>query len=160
MFVSERVTLRVSPEEARARLVALAGRDGLGGLAHAAYEGGAEELVRVGPLGQARGPTKLVRVLFLEPAEADGTVTIGMRWEAVGISGGLFPVLDANLSLAADGEDSAALAFEGSYRPPFGGLGASLDKALLNKVATATVRALLRDVASLLEDRKSAGEGS
>ena len=150
MFVSQQISLPFSARVAQARLVNLAMRGGLGHAARTAYDGEAEQLLRVGPLGQAAGPSKLVRVLFLEPVSRDETVTIGMRWEATGISGTLFPVLDANVSVAPAPDGAAILALEGSYRPPLGGLGASLDKVLLNNLATATIKAMLRDVAAVL----------
>ena len=39
------------------------------------------------------------------------------------------------------------VALAGCYRPPLGRLGAGLDRAVLSRVATATIRALLRSVA-------------
>jgi hypothetical protein len=46
----------------------------------------------------------------------------------------------------------ARLALIGSYRPPFGWLGAGLDHALLHPAAMATIRALLRDIAAGLAE--------
>jgi hypothetical protein len=45
------------------------------------------------------GASKLVRVSLLEPVPRDDTVRQALRWEATGIMGGLFPVLDADLTL-------------------------------------------------------------
>lgn len=70
-----------------------------------------------------------------------------LRWEATGPAGGLFPVLDGDSTLTPAGEDAARLALAGVYRPPLGRLGASLDRAVLHRVADATIRALLRAVA-------------
>jgi hypothetical protein len=61
--------------------------------------------------------------------------------------GGLFPVLDGDFRLTPAGADAARLALAGVYRPPLGRLGASLDRAVLHRVADATIRALLRTVA-------------
>jgi hypothetical protein len=150
MFVSQQVQLWMRPAVAQARLIMLAARDELGSAARTAYEHGAEQLIRVGPLGHAPGSSKLVRALFLDPVYRDNTVTIGMRWEATSISDRLFPVLDANLLVEPAAGDTATLALEGTYRAQFGEFGANLDRALLNKVATATVRMMLRDVAGVL----------
>jgi hypothetical protein len=90
---------------------------------------------RVGPFGEVPGASKLVQVRFLEPVYQTESVTVGLRWEAIGLSGGLFPVLDADISLARDGEQMTRLALVGAYRPPFGRLGAGLDGAILNRVA-------------------------
>jgi hypothetical protein len=85
-------------------------------------------------------------------------MTVGMRWEATGLTGGLFPVLDADISLAPDGEQKTRLALIGAYRPPLGHFGAGLDRAILNRVATATIRALLRSVADALTSPEAAAE--
>ena len=44
---------------------------------------------------------------------------LALRWEATGAGGRLFPVLDADLTLAPDGEGTV-LPLAGSYRPPLG----------------------------------------
>ncbi len=151
MFVSQHVSLPVTPGMAQARLAMLATDGYLGNAARTAYEAGVEQIIRLGPFGNVPWSSKLVRVLFLEPVRRDNIVTIGMRWEATGISGKLFPVLDANIIVVASAaDDTAILMIEGAYRPPFGGVGASLDRVLLNKVATATVLAMLRDIAAIL----------
>jgi hypothetical protein len=150
MFVSQHVPLRISLAVAQARLVKLAASGELDSAAQTAYEHGSEQVLRIGPSGHASWPSKLVRALFLDPVYRDSTVTIGMRWEAAGMSGTLFPVLDANILVAPVAGDTATLALEGSYRPPFGDPGASLDHALLNRVATATIQTMLREVAVVL----------
>ena len=58
--------------------------------------------------------------------------------------GGLFPVLDANLMVGTDGQGRAELRITGAYRPPLDGLGEGLDQAVLQRVAGATLRSLLR----------------
>jgi hypothetical protein len=67
-------------------------------------------------------------------------------------------VLDADITLISAGEQTTRLALAGSYRPPLGRLGANLDRAILNRVATATIRALLRNVADALVSRSTAAE--
>ncbi len=66
-----------------------------------------------------------------------------MRWETVGLTGGLFPVLDADISVAAEGNGRTQMTLTGVYRPPFGALGAGLDRVLMHRVAAATIRALM-----------------
>jgi len=80
---------------------------------------------------------------------ADDAMTVGMRWEAAGVTGGLFPVLDANIRVSGDGQRSQ-LGLTACYRLPFGAAGAGLDPLLLHKVATATIHAFLARVASAL----------
>jgi len=69
----------------------------------------------------------------------DDTVVLPLRWEATGAAGRLFPVLDADLVLTGDGGERSTLALTGAYRPPLGGVGAVLDRALLNRAAAATI---------------------
>jgi hypothetical protein len=150
MFVGHELVLEVSLATAKARLASLAHAGGLSGASQAAYESGLASLIRVGPLGDLPGASKLVRVHFLDPVHRDHTMTLGLRWEAAGVTGGLFPVLDADISLTPAGAQATRLALAGCYRPPLGRLGAGLDRAILSRVATATIRALLRDVADVL----------
>jgi len=60
----------------------------------------------------------------------------------------LFPVLDADLKLAPDGAGSTVLTLAGSYRPPLGTLGEALDRAVLRRVAAATIRSFVARVAA------------
>jgi hypothetical protein len=75
-----------------------------------------------------------------------------LRWEATGAAGELFPVLDADLTLTPDVEGRSRLGLVGSYRPPLGRAGAAVDRAIMNRVALATVRSLLDNIADLLAD--------
>ncbi len=149
MFLASERTLDVPCHAARARLVNLVNGGGLNRASHTAYQKGLKALIRVGPLGDLPGTSKLVEVRFVEPVERDGVTTTGLRWEATGATAGLFPVLDANITLSPDG-DRTRLRLAGAYRPPLGRLGAGLDKAILHRIAAATIRALLTDVASAL----------
>lgn len=143
--------LQVSLEVAQTRLVNLANKDGLGDASQHAYENGLEPVIRVGPLGDLPGVSKLVKVSFVAPVYHGDAMTLGLRWEATGITGGLFPVLDGDLTLTKVGDDMTQLGLVASYRPPLGHLGARLDKAILSHVADATIKSLLRSIASALE---------
>jgi hypothetical protein len=130
--------------------VNLAHRGGLNGASRAAYQDELSAVIRVGPFGDVAGASKLARVRFLDPVCRGDVMTLVLRWEATGITSALFPVLDADISLTPAGQQGTRLALAGSYRAPLGGLGAGLDKAILNRVATATIRALLRNIADTL----------
>jgi hypothetical protein len=93
--------------------------------------------LRVGPFGDKRGASKLVRACFAPPVRRGAAVTVPLRWEAAGAAGEPFPVLDADLILARHGEDQTLLALTGPYRPPFGQAGALLDKAIMHRLAAA-----------------------
>src|SRR5262245_1442886 len=148
MFARRDLLIDLSFEAGRARLLNLLRHGGLAGASHAAYEAGIT-VIRVGPLGNVPGAGKLVRVSFLDPADRDGLLQVGLRWEATGIAGDLFPVLDGDFTLTPAGT-AARLALAGVYRPPLGWLGARLDEAVLHKIADATFSALLRSVADSL----------
>jgi hypothetical protein len=101
MFASQETILDLPFPVARARLVSLARRGGLDGAAGRAYADGYTAVIRAGPFGQARGASKLVRVRFVEPVEHDNLAVLPFRWEATGAAGGMFPVLDADITPSA-----------------------------------------------------------
>jgi hypothetical protein len=78
-------------------------------------------------------------------------MSVGLRWEATGVTGALFPALDADIRLSDEDDRGVRVALTGSYRPPLGGLGTELDRLLLHTVATATIRTLLVRIAAVLE---------
>jgi hypothetical protein len=158
MFIARELLVAARCGLAQARLARIAGASGLVGVSQAAYEDGLTHLVRVGPLGDTRGVSKLVAVRVLDPVYREDTMTIAVRWEATGATGGLFPVLDADISLSPAGEQSTRLALSGSYRPPLGRTGAALDKAVLSRVAAATISALLRSVADAVTSKATAAQ--
>jgi len=149
MFARRDVLIDLSFEAGSARLLNLLREGALSGASRTAYEAGIA-VIRVGPLRNLPRAGKLVRVRFLDPAERDGLLQVGLRWEATGIGGDLFPVLDGDLTLTPAEAGTARLALAGVYRPPLGWLGAKLDEAVLHKIADATFSVLLRSVADIL----------
>lgn len=143
VFVGGEVRLDVDFDAAQSRLAALIGADVLLTASQDAYGDGAVRLARVGPLGSVPGASRLVAVKFGGPVPRGDSVVVALRWEAIGPGGGLFPALDANLTLARAGAAVATLRLEGAYRPPLGALGAGLDRAVLHRVADATVQGFL-----------------
>lgn len=151
MFVSQEQELAAGFDDAAARLAKLPRGDTLRGLSAAVYAGGVEYLLRVGPLGMLPGASRLVRVRFGDPVRHQGTMTVALRWEATGATGGLFPALDADILVRALPGGGSRVTLTGSYRPPFGALGVELDRLALGTVASATIRTLLARVAAALE---------
>ncbi|HEX9065251.1 MAG TPA: hypothetical protein VF843_09090 [Streptosporangiaceae bacterium] len=150
MFVSERARLPISFATAQVRLANAVAAGNLLAAARQAYDEhgrGIDEhgaaLIRVGPLAGLPGGSRLVRVHFRDLAVRGEQAVLALRWEAAGPGGGLFPALDADITLAPDGADGAIMALDGAYRPPLGHVGAGLDRALLHHAATATVRRFL-----------------
>ncbi len=138
VFIGDEVLLDVGFAQARAGLARLV----RGGLLHKS----SEDAYQYGRVG-AGGVSKLVRVQVRALAESEDGARWAIRWEAAGPGGALFPVLDADISLAAAEEQTTMLSLTGAYRPPFGPLGAALDRAVLHRVAAATVRNFLARVA-------------
>jgi hypothetical protein len=156
MFARYEVMLSMSFAQARARLTVLGHGGWLRGPSERAYAQGLDGLIRVGPFSAALGASRLVRVQLLEPVPRDDTVVLPLRWEATGVAGRLFPVLDADLTLSPGGEDRSTLTLTGAYRPPLGRADATLDRVLVGRAAAATVRSLLTQVAASM----AAGDSS
>jgi hypothetical protein len=144
VFVGDEARLEVSFAVARERLVQLAGSGFLLSTSEDAYDLGTAGLARVG----IPGLSKLVRVQARDLASTDGSVGLAIRWEATGPGDGLFPVMDADITLVRVGERACVLAMSGVYRPPLGALGQALDRAILHRVAAATIRDFLAQMAA------------
>jgi hypothetical protein len=147
MFVGDEVRAEVSFGVASARLANLLGG---GSLILASREAWGEGIARVGPLGSLLGMSKLVRVRFREPVQHGAVSVLTLRWEATGVTGGLFPVLDADVRLAPEGDQATLIGLDGVYRPPGGLVGTGLDRAILHRVAAATIRSLLSQIAEAI----------
>jgi len=160
MFADQVVTLDLGFPAARDQFLLLMHGNRLDGMSQDAYADGLAGQIRVGPLGGVPGISKLVRVSVLDPVRRDDSVLVPLRWEATGRMGRLFPVLDANLMLGKDDQGRGILRIAGVYRPPLGGLGEELDQIVLRRVASATIRSLLRRIAALLTDRAGEPPGS
>jgi hypothetical protein len=151
MFAAHDVTIDAPYREVSGRLTHLLNRDGLHGVSEAAYKGALEFTLRVGPFGEVRGLSRLVRVRTLQPIRRDDRMAVALRWEATGSTGELFPVLDAELVLTPAGEERSRLELVGSYRPPLGRAGMVLDRVIMGRVAEATIRSLLEHTAAELQ---------
>lgn len=151
MFVSEKRELSAGFAQAAARLAELTRGSSLRGLSEHVYAGGVEYLLRVGPLGAVPGASRLVRVRFAEPVYRFGMVDVGLRWEATGVTGALFPALDADIRLYEGDSGASTVELTGSYRPPLGTVGAELDRLVLRTVAAATIRTLLNRICAVLD---------
>ena len=146
MFLSAETVLGVPFAEARTGLVAVADGGWLTRASGDAYGEWGAGLARVGPLGSVRAISRLVDVRFTELSARATSAALMLRWEAVGPGGELFPVLDADLTLAPYGEPVSLLALAGVYRPPLGAVGAVLDRVALRRVADATIQRFVQQV--------------
>ena len=150
VFVCDEVLLDVGFDAAKAALATLADGGSLAKSSKNAYREGIAELVRVGPLGSKPGLSRLVEVRFLSLVEKPDCAGLAVRWEATGAGGGMFPALDADITVTPTGGQASLLTLAGSYRPPLGALGTMLDVVILRRVAAATIRAFLNQVADAI----------
>jgi hypothetical protein len=149
MFVAQDLTIGTRSRAAQARLV---------NLLH-----GTGWPKRPGPLTADRSPAcsgwgparllaaKLVRVSFLDPVYRDDVMTVGLRWEATGAAGALFPVLDANISISPAGDEAAGW----RWRAPTG-----FDRGAMRRVVATTMRSLLRNLADALATPAAVGQSA
>jgi hypothetical protein len=79
------------------------------------------------------------------PIRLPTKTVLPLRWTATGASG-LFPSLDADLEIAPLGHDRCQLSMSARYVPPLGALGRAIDRALLFRVAEATIKNFLDEV--------------
>ena len=119
-------------------------RDWLPGLASDANARGNVLLAEVG-FGDDVRIARRVRIEVGETIRVPLRTVIPLRWEAAAAAG-VFPALDADLEIAPLGPDRTQLAISARYAPPFGALGRAIDRALLFRVAEATLKDLLDGV--------------
>ena len=150
MFVAHQLVIDISSQAAQARLANLAYGYGLSDASQQAHEDGLASLIRVGPLGDLPGASKLVRVRFLDPVYCDDAMTLGLRWKRQVSPARCSQCSTRTSHSPPPGSTRHGSRCAGAYRPPLGPLGAALDKAILNQMAAATIRALLRNVANAL----------
>jgi hypothetical protein len=151
VFVREELTLDVGIAVALPRLVNMISDGSLRSASEGAYDDGLVMLMRVGPFGGVPGFSKLVRVRFMEIVTHEESSVLTLRWEATGGGGRLFPALDADITLEPASEKQTRMILVGAYRPPLAGLGAGLDRAILGRVASATMRSLLGQLATEID---------
>ena len=94
--------------------------------------------------------SKNVEIEVGTPVANGGKTWIPMTWRATGPSN-LFPILDAELEFASLGTQLTQLSLSGRYQPPLGLVGRAVDKALLSRVAEATIKDFLDRLARAIE---------
>jgi hypothetical protein len=142
------MALKLEYRQAAARLAEIVEEGTLGPASDEAYEVGcATILMRVGPVGDMAGLSKCVRVQLLPLRTTEKGTRLSFRWVATGISGSLFPALDADLDLVPAPEQTSTLVVTARYEPPLGALGERLDRVLIGRAADLTLSSLLRRLA-------------
>ncbi len=117
-------------------------------LAEPANHRGDVLLAEVG-FGEAVRIKRTVLIELGQPVRSASKTVFPLRWVASG-RGGLFPALDADLEVAPLGSDRTQLAMSARYVPPFGTLGHVIDRAVLSRVAEATLKDFLDRVADTI----------
>jgi len=148
IVIGDRVLLDADFHVGRARLEMLAKDGMLSWASEVAYGEGITGLVTAA--GPAAGLTRLAGARLDDLAETHDCAHIPMQWEAIAADGKLFTALDADLMLVPAGEQVAALALAGAYRPQPGPSGAGLDQTIVRECATAAIRGFLTRVACAL----------
>jgi len=112
------------------------------GMLEAAEDRGERLLAEIGFAVDARRIDKKVEIGLGEPHRLGSQTLLPMTWRATGLER-LFPQLDADLEVAALGPRRTQLSISARYRPPLGMLGRAMDRAMLHRVAEATIKDFL-----------------
>lgn len=134
MFVEVTTRVRASLPEVEKSLDRL--RASAEQWADVAYRDGEQLRARVGPT------ETVARTVTLDIGVAEihsYGISYPIHWEASDARL-LFPELTADLILSNQGRKETKLTLRGTYQPPLGPLGRVADRALLGRVAEATVR--------------------
>jgi hypothetical protein len=141
MFVRYFVDLPVAFEDVETSLLDDPGA-WVPGLLRDAEDRGELLLAEVGFTLDERRVDKEVEIRLGSAYRIPGKTLLPMTWRATGAER-LFPQLDADLEVAALGSMRTLLSISARYRPPMGSLGRVLDRAMLHRVAEATIKDFL-----------------
>lgn len=153
MFLRYFVELALPFETVDAELLGLP-EEWIPGVARDANDRGERLLAEVGFGPQNRRVQKQVRIELGEVVRLSSKTVLPMSWRATGLQP-LFPVLEADIEVAALGPNRTQLSTNARYEPPLGALGRAIDRALMHRVAEATVKDFLDCVAQGLQARAS-----
>ena len=128
----------------------------LRGLASEANHRGDTLLAEIG-FGDRIRVARTVAIELGDPVHTAGKVVLPLRWTPTDAPG-LFPALEADLEVAPLPPDRTQLAMSARYVPPLGPLGKAIDRAILYRVAEATLKDFLDRVGEAL-GREAGGDG-
>ena len=123
--------------------------DWLPGLATSAEEGGERRMAEVG-FGNGVRVGRSVFVSVGTPGRMASKTLLPVSWRPASAEA-LLPAMDAEVEVAPMGPARTQLAITAQYTPPFGLLGRVADRALLHRVAEATIKDFLDRVAERLD---------
>lgn len=139
MFVTEESAVQLPLGWAVAQLGSAIERGWFREISDQAYAAGLAVLAQAWPPAEVDGPRKPMRVRLSGPRERMTGVAYALRWEVRGPAGGLFPALDADLSLIPVDAMRTRLAIVACYRPQ---PGVQQDR-LLSRAAQTTLRSMV-----------------
>jgi hypothetical protein len=91
-----------------------------------------------------------IEVKLGAPRRTAGVTLVPVRWQAA-TKAGLFPALEGQLEIAKLGLTTTQVGLSASYEPPLGLVGKIADRALLHRVAEATVRDFMERIGDRLQ---------
>jgi hypothetical protein len=147
MFARYFVELPIDPQRIE-RALTRAPEDWLRGLASEANYRGDMLLADVGFGGRVR-VARQVAVELGAPVHTAGKTVLPLRWVPTGAAG-LFPALEADLEVAPLASNRTQLAMSARYVPPLGPIGHAIDRAVLYRIAEATLKDFLDRVGDAL----------
>ncbi|MDP9340761.1 MAG: hypothetical protein M3Q23_01360 [Actinomycetota bacterium] len=120
------------------------------GLASDADARGERLLAEVGVGRPGRRINKQVEIDVGPSVRFPSKTVLQLSWRAVGPKG-LFPELEGDLEIAPMGPTRSQVSLSARYVPPLGAAGKLVDRALLHRVAEATVQDFVHRTAETLE---------
>jgi hypothetical protein len=124
------------------------------GLAREADDVSRRLLTEVG-FGELWRVDRTVEIRFSPPIRLSSKTILPIRWASAGAAA-LFPTLDADIEVAPLGPRRTQLSLNARYRPPLGAVGRTIDRALLHRVAEATMKDFVGRLGAALEARVTA----
>lgn len=98
-----------------------------------------------------------VEVQLHAPVRTTSKTILPFSWRATGSTAGLFPTLEADLEVASLDPATTQLAISARYSPPLGVVGRMLDRAVLHRVAEATIKDFLDHLGGVVLSAASVG---
>jgi hypothetical protein len=126
------------------------------GLARDAQVRGETLLADVGFESGGRRVSRQVEVTLGQPLRFPSRTVLPIAWQPVDHQS-LFPALDADLEVAGLGPSLSQISISARYEPPLGVIGRAIDRALMHRVAEATLKDFVDQVGSALTSLLAGG---
>jgi len=154
MFLRTYVELDLPFEEAEAALLG-APEAWVPGLLRDAEGRGHALLAEVGFAVEERRVDREVEIVLGMPYRSGSATRVPLTWRATA-GERLFPRLEADIEVATLGPNRSQLSIDARYRPPLALVGRALDRALLHRVAEATIKDFVDRIAERLLSQRAA----